>query len=100
MVLIKGEEKNHAFWKTGIVTHLIQGRDNVVRAVRLRAGKSFIERPIQFLYPLELHCSGVKEIQNQEFNAEARKFQPKRRAAIDATANIQGTLEYEEENDI
>jgi len=100
VVLIKGEEKNHAFWKTGIVTHLIQGRDNVVRAVRLRAGKSFIERPIQFLYPLELHCSGVKEIQNKELNAEAREFQPKRRAAIDATANIQGTLEYEEENSI
>ena len=100
VVLIKGEEKNRALWKTGIVTHMIPGRDNVVRAVRLRAGKSFMERPIQFLYPLELNCSGVKEIQNKELNAEAREFQPKRRAAIDATANIQGTLEYEEENNI
>ena len=36
-----------------------------------------MERPIQCLYPLELHCSGVKEIQNQELNAEAREFQPK-----------------------
>ena len=100
VVLIKGEEKNRALWKTGIVTHMIPGRDNVVRAVRLRAGKSFMERPIQFLYPLELHCSGVKEMQNKELNAEAREFQPKRRAAIDAKANIQGTLEYEEENNI
>ena len=99
VVMIKGEEKNRALWKIGIVTELIPGRDNIVRAVRLRAGKSFMERPIQFLYPLELHCSRSKEMQNQKLNAEAQEFRPKRKAAIDAAANVQGTFDYEEEND-
>ena len=56
MVIIKGGERNHAHWKTGIVDKLISGRDGVVRAVRLRAGKSFLERAVQHLYPLELSC--------------------------------------------
>ena len=34
---------------------LIPGRDGNVRAVKLRAGKSYLERPIQFLYPMKLH---------------------------------------------
>ena len=99
VVMIRGEEKNRAHWKIGIVTELMPGRVNIVRAVRLRAGKSFMERPIQFLYPLELHYSRSKEIQNQKLNAEAQEFRPKRKAAIDAAVNVQGTLDYEEEND-
>ena len=59
---------------------------------------SSVERPVQFLYPLELHCSRRKEM--QKLDAEAKEFRPKRKAAIDATANVQGTLDYEEENDI
>jgi hypothetical protein len=51
VMLIKGDEKNRRLWKIGIVAQLIPGRDGVVRGVRLRAGKSFMERPIQFLYP-------------------------------------------------
>ena len=40
--------------KLGIVVKLFQGRDGVVRAVRLRAGKSYLERAVQHLFPLEL----------------------------------------------
>ena len=50
VVMIKGEEKNSAHWKTGRITDLMQGRDNIVREVRLQAGKSFMERPVQFLF--------------------------------------------------
>jgi hypothetical protein len=53
-VMIKGEEKNRGVWRIGIVEKLIQGRDKVVRGVRLRAGKSYLERPVQHLFPLEL----------------------------------------------
>ena len=56
VVLIKGEERNRGRWKIGIVDQLIKGRDGVVHGVRLRAGKSYLERPIQHLYPLELSC--------------------------------------------
>ena len=41
VVLIKGDEKNRGKWKIGVVTKLIPGRDGVVRAVELRAGKAF-----------------------------------------------------------
>ena len=31
----------------------MQGRDGIIRAAKLRAGKSFLERPVQYLYPLD-----------------------------------------------
>ena len=56
VVIIKGDERNRAHWKTGIVEKLIEGKDKVVRGVRLRAGKDHLERAVQHLYPLELCC--------------------------------------------
>eukprot|EP00794_Sanderia_malayensis_P013528 gene13528-biopygen10795 len=99
VVLVKGEEKNRANWKIGIVDKLIQGRDNVVRAVKLRAGKSFIDRPVQFLYPLELKCNKPVTPESTDLNAKAQEFRPKRRAFTDATNNVTETFQYEEEND-
>lgn len=72
VVLIKGEEKNRVKWKIGVATDLIPGREGVVRTVRLRAGKNYLERLIQFLYPLELHCDVKKRV---EFTPEAREWQ-------------------------
>ena len=54
VVIIKEDERNRAHWKTGTVDKLISGTDGVGRAVRLRAGKSFLERAVQHLYLLEL----------------------------------------------
>ena len=56
VVLIKNEDRNRRKWKIGIVDKLYYGRDDVIRAVQLRSGKSFIQRPIQHHYPLELNC--------------------------------------------
>ena len=39
VVIIRSDEKNRAHWKTSRVTKLIPGRDGIVRAVQLRAGK-------------------------------------------------------------
>lgn len=101
VVMIKGDEKNRAHWKIGIITNLISGRDGIVRAVKLRAGKSSLERPIQFLYPLELHCDEeVKNRASTQLDARAQEFRPKRRAAVEASDNIKGTFEYEEEYNI
>ena len=47
VVIIKGNEKNRAHWKTGIVVELFTGRDRVIRAAKLRAGKSYLERAEQ-----------------------------------------------------
>ena len=98
VVLIKGNEKNRGKWKIGIVDKLIPGRDGIVRAVRLRAGKSYLERPIQFLYPMELHCATKKPNQG-ELNPQAREFRPRRRAAVEALRSIQDMQETDEDGE-
>ena len=69
-----------------------------VRGVRLRAGKSFMEteRPVQFLYPLELHCDREKK-RDITLNPAAKEFRPKRKAAYDAKNNIQLIQDQEED---
>ena len=71
--------------------------DGVIRAVKLRAGKSFLERPIQFLYPLELSCD--MQPPETRLNVEAKEFAPKRKAAISAQENIRKIAEEEEQSD-
>ncbi|XP_057310242.1 uncharacterized protein LOC130648223 [Hydractinia symbiolongicarpus] len=61
VVIIKSDEKNQKYWKLGFVTKLIKGRDGAVRTVRVHAGKSFWERAVQQLYPLELHCDAHQD---------------------------------------
>ena len=38
-MIIRSEEKNRGKWPLGIVEELFEGRDGVVQAVKLRAGK-------------------------------------------------------------
>ena len=54
VVIVKTEDKNRGKWPLGIIKSLIVGNDGVVRGEKLRAGKSYMERAIQQLYPLEL----------------------------------------------
>ena len=87
VVLIQGPERNRGKWNVGIVTKLIKGRDGVVRAIWLRAGKSCLERAVQHLYPMELSCDQQREEQKEAggvstLNASAREFRPIRNAAI------------------
>jgi hypothetical protein len=58
-----------------------------IRAVKLRAGKSFMERPVQHFYPLELSYDiGNRQTTKTttELNADATEFRPKRDAAVAA----------------
>jgi hypothetical protein len=82
--------------KLRLLTNLYT-RDGVVRGVRLRAGKSFMERPIQFLYPLELHCDRESNQETVPLNPAAKEIKPKRRAAVDARKNIELIYDQEEE---
>ena len=52
VVLIKATEKHSGKWNIGLVDKLYRGKDGVVRAVGLRTSKTYIERPIQYLFPL------------------------------------------------
>ncbi|KAK3742809.1 hypothetical protein QZH41_002738 [Actinostola sp. cb2023] len=66
VMIIKSDERNRRKWKLGIVDQLFEGRDGVVRGVRLRAGKSYLERPIQHLYPLEVACDSTERRVKQD----------------------------------
>lgn len=96
VVIIKGDEKNRGQWRLGIVDELFPGRDGVIRAVKLRAGKSYLERPLQHLYPLELYCDRTTDKTKAALNAEAPIFRPARDAAAAARARIQNIASDEE----
>ena len=79
-----------------IVVKLFQGRDGVIRAVRLRAGKSYLERAVQHLFPSELSCDQEQRVREEpSLNPRAREFRPVRRAAAVAAENIRLIAEEE-----
>lgn len=89
--------RNQGKWKLGVVDTPIPGRDGVVRAVRLKAGKSFLDRPIQHLYPLELTCK-MPAKRGTPLNVEAQVFQPTRQAAAVAQERIRAMMNAEDED--
>ena len=96
VVLIQDAERNRGKWNMGIVVKLFQGRDGVVRAVRLRAGKSYLERAVQHLFPSELSCDQEQRVrEDPSLNPRAREFRPVRRAAAVAAENIRLIAEEE-----
>ena len=96
VVLIKGDDKHRGKWNIGIVEELYEGKDNVIRAVKLRSRKTHIELPIQFLYPLELSCDTwkrqktVHQCSNKPLNVNTSE---ERNAAAIAGVRIQDASE-------
>ena len=87
VVLIKGDDKHRGKWNIGIVEELSEGKENEIRTVKLWWRKTYIERPIQFLYLLELSCDTWKrpktvfQCSNQPLNVNANEFKQRRNAA-------------------
>ena len=98
VVILKSEERNRRKWPLGIVQELYPGRDGVVRAVKLRSGRNFLERPVQHVYPLELSCDSVVHAPVRGLNADAPMFRPRRLATIQAEERIWGIAEAEEDS--
>ena len=99
VIVIKGDEKNRGEWSIGIVEKLIEGKDGIVRAARIRTRKTHIERALQLLYPLELSCDRTEEVEREgevELNPQAEEFRPKRRAAEVAKETVRETFRYED----
>ena len=67
--VIKGDEKHRGKWNIGIADKLCRTKDGVIHAVGLRTSKWYIERPIQYLYPLKLHCDVEKQPPSVNTNA-------------------------------
>ncbi|XP_028407828.1 uncharacterized protein LOC114530405 [Dendronephthya gigantea] len=99
VVIIQSNQRNRGKWNIGIVVKLIKGRDGVIRAARLRAGKSYIERAVQQLCPMELSCDEVVAKghveQSESLNPQAKEFAPKRAAAKEANERIKDILNKE-----
>ena len=94
VVLIRSEERNREKWPLGVVVELFSGRDGAVRAAKLRAGKAFLERPVQHLYPLELSCDGAKPVNEPpELNPETQPVRARRDAAVAAQLRIRDVAE-------
>ena len=101
VVLIKGDERNRAKWKIGIVEKKIIGKDGVLRGAILRAGRDKLERAIQHLYPLELRCDTPRRDETPEataktLNPDAAIYRPKRNAAKIADLRIADQHENDE----
>ena len=61
IVVVHNDNKPRGFWKLGKVEDLVVGRDGQIRGAELRIhGKdgrtTMLRRPLQRLYPLEVHC--------------------------------------------
>ena len=91
VVIIKSTERIRNNWPLGIVEWLIVGSDGIVRGAKLKTGKSFIQRAVQQLYPLELSCDRTPPptANLPPLNHDGPVFRPKRDAAVAANLRIQ-----------
>lgn len=96
VVIVKDEHLPHGLWKLGYVKELLTGKDGQTRAATVRIVSrdrqhTILNRPIQLLYPLELHCepddseytdNEVEPAESIPEEQETRPTRPKRAAAI------------------
>ena len=78
-------------WTLEVLIELITEKDVVIRGAKVRTGRSTTERPVQFLYPMELSCDDTDERPKAvKLNPEAPEFRtrPKRDAPIAASLRI------------
>ena len=102
IVLIKGDEKHRGKCNIGMVDKLYKGKDGMIHAVGLTTSKSYIERSIQYLYPLELHCDVEKQPLSGNTNTstlDAKEYRPRRTAAVIAEIRMKDINEDKSNND-
>ena len=96
--MVKGEDKQRGTWKIGRIDELFVGEDGVIKVLRIKTAKTFLEEPVQLLYAMELHCDSITDDSNEtelgmkkegnkngNLNPEALTFRPKRTAAAFAS---------------
>ena len=98
VVIVRSEQKNRGAWTLGFLIELITGKDGAIRGAKVRTEKSTIERPVQFLYPMELSRDDTDEGPKAvKLNPEASEFRtrPKRDAAIAASLRISDAVDQD-----
>ena len=88
MLIIRSDEKNRTQWKLGVVDDLITGCDGVVRGAKLRSSNSSLERPLQYLYALDLSCDSTVETTTPG-PVNTQVVRPQRNAAAAARLRIE-----------
>ena len=101
VVIIKRKEQNRNLWRLGIVIELFKRKNGTVRAAKIRCGKSELERAVQHLYPLDLHCDWkyndyIKTNEVNDDTQEQKSRRSKRTAAAIAKMKIKGKVEGEQ----
>lgn len=88
--MVKTDQKNRGTWPLAIVSETFPGSDGVIRGVKLKTANGHLERPVQHLYPLELHCEIDREPTTKEphLDPEAQVFRPRRDAAVAANLRM------------
>ena len=68
VVIIHDESLPRGFWKLARVEKVVCGRDVRIRAatVRLSSGQGILHRPVQLIYPLEVHDDSDVETTGKE----------------------------------
>ena len=70
VVIVKDEHLPRGHWKLGVIQQVLTGRDGLTRAAVVKVAASdrqhsTLRRPVQLLYPLEIHsnvtCSSPSE---------------------------------------
>ena len=97
VVIIRDDNKNRNQWKLATVTDLIRGRDSIVRGAKLRTSKDNLERAVQHLYTLELHCAQMPPRFRLNPAAPEYRARPRRDAAAAAAVRIQEIAEQPEQ---
>ena len=101
VVIIKRKEQNRNLWRLGIVIELFKRKNGTVCAAKIRCGKSELERAVQHLYPLDLHCDWkyndyIKTNEVNDDTQEQKSRRSKRTAAAIAKMKIKGKVEGEQ----
>ena len=91
-----GGQFERGTWPLGIVEEIYPGKDNVVRAVRVKTPTGSLERAVQHLYPMELRCDVNEKTQPLDPQAATFNPRPKRDAAVAARVRIE---QVTDEND-
>ena len=95
VVIIQDGNRNRNTWKLGVVTHLIKGKDAIIRGAKVKTVNGELERAIQHLYPLEL----TSDKWSSQLNPSAPVYTPRvtKNSAAAARVRIQQTAEEDRE---
>ena len=96
VVVIHDDNLSRSKWKTGVVEELIQGEDGEVRGVKVRTltnkgATTYLRRPVQRIYPLEITQEKEPQITLEEetsLEEEVQERRPQRAAANQAKTLI------------